>query len=59
MYKILAMIMIFIGSGLLVFGLSYLIGRIFLACNPFLLAWIIESVILTFILFWAIYFKTF
>ena len=59
MYKILAMIMIFIGSGLFVFGLSYLTGRIFLACNPFLLSWIIESVILTFILFWAIYFDIF
>lgn len=59
MYKILAMIMIFIGSGLLVFGLSYLMGCIFLACNPFLLAWIIESVILTLLLFWTIYFDIF
>lgn len=58
-FKVLAIIMIFIGSGLFVFGLSYLTGRIFLACNPFLLSWIIESVILTLLLFWGIYFDIF
>lgn len=59
MLKILATIMIFIGSVLLVFGVSYLLACIFYGSNPFLLAWIIESVLLTLMLFWTIYFEIF
>ena len=57
--KVLARIMIIVGSGLLVFGLTYLMGCLFSACNPFLVAWIIESIILTLIVFWSICFEIF
>lgn len=49
--KVLATIMIFLGSALLVFGLTYFIGFIFSAFNPFFLAWIIASTMLALIIF--------
>ena len=49
--KVLATIMIFIGSFSLVFGLTYLIGYIFSAFNLFFLAWIVASTMLALIVF--------
>ena len=49
--KILAKIMIFIGSVFFIFGLTYLIGWIIMPVNPFLMAWVMESIGLTLLIF--------
>ena len=54
LFEKLAIIMIFIGSGLLVFGFTYLLGWLLIPCNPFIIAWIVESTILAFLLFMEI-----